>query len=259
MRGTYTLVALLALVPWCSPARAAPRPVAVGVVDYASRYQWPKGDRAARAGLRDLEARLADIGVAAERVSPDLFLRQNWPERDRYQRLVIPPGAEFFSQAIHEGMDDYVRSGGLLITGVSLILEDTDGDYVITDSDRVTTGPSETFLGVHGHQGARMTRVKVLAACPLTRGVPVGEWVNLTAPVSGRTTRNVSAEVVMLSDRQVADRPPAEQPFLTYKHMGNGACVYLVGQAGGLADPTLRQVFRNLFAPETLEWLCLQE
>lgn len=259
MRTTCWLVALLASVPWPGAALGAPRPVAVGVVDYLSRYQWPKGERTAKAALRDLEARLAEIGVPAERVSPDLFLRQNWPDRDRYQRLVIPSGAEFFSQAIHEGMDDYVRSGGLLITGVSLILQDVDGDYVITDSDRVTTYPGETFLGVHGHQSARLTRVNVRTDCPLTRGLPVGEWLDLAGPLSGRNTRNLSAEVVMLSDRQMTDRPSAEQPFLTYKHVGRGACIYLVGQVGELADPAVRQVFRNLFAAETLEWLCLQE
>ena len=239
--------------------QAAPRPKAVGVVDFASRYTWSRGARAAQAGLRTMIANLTAVGLQPETVSPDLFLRPNWPERDRYRRLVVPVGAEYFSQAIHEGMEDYVRQGGLLITSVSMILQDKDADYVITDQDGIADFASEGVVGVHGQQTARMSRIKALAACPLTQGLAPGEWVTLSQAVAGRRTRNLSAEVVILSDRELASGATGEQPFLTYRHLDRGACIYLVGQIGTLDDPVLRQVFTNLVSPQTLDWLCLQE
>ena len=107
-----------------------------------------------------------------------------------------------------------------------------------------------------------MSRIKALAACPLTQGLTPGEWLTLSQPVAGRRTRNLSAEVVILADQHLASGATGEQLFLTYKHLDRGACIYLVGQLGVLADPAdpaLRQVFANLVSPQTLDWLCLQE
>lgn len=243
----------------CGSALAAPRPKAVGLVDYLSRYQYPRGKRGAKAGLKNMEARLKEIGLRPERVSPDIFLPRNKAACDRFQRIVVPGGAEFFSRAIHEGMNDYVRRGGLLVTNVSMVLEDVDEDYVVTNKDKQTDYPAKSFLGVRGHQSARITRLKALAECPLTRGMKEGEWITLTKPTAGRNARNLSADVVILSDRIMKRRKPSEQPFLTFKHQENGACIYLVGRVGTLKGPTALRVFRNIFSAETLNWLCLQE
>ena len=254
-----TMAMALAAALW-GAAVAAPRPKQAGVVDWTSCYKSEKGERGAKAGLKAMEDRLKEIGVKAERVSPDIFLPENKAKRDQFQRIVVPSGAEWFSRAIHEGMNDYVRSGGLLVTNVAMILEDSDGDYVIGDKDAKTTEyPAKSFVGVHGQQSARMRRLKALAECPLTRGMKEGVWVEMTEPMAGRNVRNQSAEVVILSDREMKGRKASEQPFVTFKHQQNGACIYLVGQVGELRDPVARQVFRNVFSGETLEWLGLQE
>jgi len=98
-----------------------------------------------------------------------------------------------------------------------------------------------------------------LQECPLTKGLEANTWIKLEPEMAGRDTRNCSAEVVIVSDRIKKGAATGEQPFLTYKHIKNGACIYLVGQIGDKMDKSVRQIIANIFSPETLEWLCLQE
>ena len=195
-------------------------------------------------------------GLAPEAVDADLFLPKNKANRDRFKRLLIPAASDYFAQAMYEGMDDYVTSGGLLITNGSLLLLDKNANYRVDEGDGVTDFSREHFLGVYGHGSCMMRRLKSLHECPLTQGLPLNAWVTLNSPVAGRQTRNHSAEVLVVSDTVVRDSPRGSQPFLTYRHQGRGAAIYLVGQLGGSAEKPVLQLLQNILSPATLEWLC---
>jgi len=255
-------VTLIALAILGGAAAAAPRTNEVGIVRYLDRYTFADSAKGRERGVKNaadaIYARIKEIGLTPEWVDPDIFMEQRRGERDRFKRIVIPSAGEWYSRAIHEGMNDYVQNGGLLVVNMSLVCED-NGDYVIGSKGGATTKyPGDTFLGVFGHATANMTRIKAVAANALTRGLTVDEWITLEETMGGRKTRNISAEVVVISDHQTKTGKTVEQPFLTFKHQNKGACIYLVGQVGALTDKTVRQIFRNIFSNETREWLCLQ-
>jgi len=242
------------------PARLGPRPKEVGVVDYYRKFTRPGKDKTGRRVTRNFLALIREIGLKPEWVDPDIFLPANKAKRDRYQRLAISSYTDWFSRKMYEGMNDYVKSGGLLITNSSLVLEDVNANYRIEAAiDKITTYPTETFLGVRGTQSVVMSRIRAVEACPLTKGLRPGAWIELKKPLGGRRTRNRSAEGVVQSDCQMRGKRLPPQPFLTFKHQSKGACIYLVGQVGDLRDPTLRRIFKNVFSARTLDWLCLQE
>jgi hypothetical protein len=233
----------------------APRDKEIGVLDYCRKYE-PRSKKAVQSAFRDVCEAVRTAGLDPEAVDVDIFLSTNRDQRNRYKRLLIPTATDWFSQAMYEGMDDYVRSGGLLITNCSLILLDADANYRIDPGDHVTKFAQTTFLGVRGHAGCTMGRLKILHDCPLTSGLAPGTWLRLDRPLSGRQTHNLSAEVLAVSDRIESGKDQGEQPFLTFKHQGHGACVYLVGQIGPRSESTLVRLLANLFAPATLKWLC---
>ena len=243
----------------CSRAQAGERwSRGVAVVDYYARYTWKPPDKTGRRVVQACFDAVRALGLEPDWVDPDIFLPSRASESRRYKRIVIPPHAEWFSQIIHEGMNDYVSSGGLLITNVSCVLVDANDNYMVDAKDRITDYPQHSFLGVRGHGGASIKRMKVLYACPLTKGVPVNEWLELSPPPSGRKTSTTGATVVITSD-YVAHEQQGKQPFLTFKHSGNGACVYLVPPISARPGKPYLRLVENLFSSAVLEWLCLQE
>lgn len=234
-----------------------PRDKEIAVLDYARKYQTPS-QRTVTEHFKNWVNAIQQAGLAPETVDVGIFLPQNRAERNRFKRIVIPSSAERFTRAMYEGMNDYVRDGGLLITSSGLLLLDTNANYQADSSTVITDFAQNTFLGVRAHASATMRHIKVLQSCPLTDGLPPGEWIRLDPPCTGRSTVNRSAEVIIVSDRFKGDRPDGEQPFLTVKHYGRGACIYLVGQLGKTPDKTVVQILKNACSSATLEWLCAQ-
>ena len=236
-----------------APSQPRDRPIAL--LDHAARFETT--NKRSTLALRDacLKA-LRALDFQPELVDVDILLPQNKAQRDRFQRIVIPAGADYYSQAMFEGIDDYVRSGGLLISGSSAVLVDRNANHRADAEDSTGDYAKNHFLGVQGHASATMPQIKVLQACPLTEGLKLDEWIALDPPAVGRETRNFSAEVLITATRVKKDRPDTQQPFLTYKHQGRGACIYLVAQVNTKVDDQVLQLLRNCCSEKTLRWLC---
>jgi hypothetical protein len=255
----FIRLATVAMIFLASAASGGERSKEVAIIDYLQKYSdTPSKKSCAKAAEYCLKA-VKDTGLSPEWVDVDIFLPQSKADRDKYKRIVIPTATEWFTMKMYEGMDDYVKSGGLLITNCALLLLDANENYKVDEKDAITDFARDNFLGVRGHAGALMRKIKVLQECPLTKGLQTNVWINLEHEMSGRETRNCSAEVVIISDRIQKGAEKGEQPFLTYKHMEKGACIYLVGQVGEIKDKNILQIISNIFSQETLEWLCLQE
>jgi len=256
MRAKWTIALTLLLA---SLAYAEPRTKELGVIDYFKSYKGRKSEKSGKRVIKYFVAQLQALDLKPEMVDVDIFLPEHKAERDQYKRLVITCHTDWFSQKIYEGMNDYVKSGGLLVTNSSLVLEDKDGDYQIEEGEGITKYPAKTFLGAEGTQSLYMTKVRSLKECPLTEGLKTGEWIELKSKTAGRLLRRVTAEVIIESDTIYRGKPSRDQAFLTYKHQDKGACIYLVGQVSRTDDPTMLQILRNIFSDKTLDWLCMQE
>lgn len=232
-----------------APAAVAVRDKELGLLSMPITDETPSRRRALEQSHKDGARLLEEAGIKPEPVETSLFLPAGKAERNRYKRIFVPGATGRLPTAVLEGMDDYVRSGGLLVTAASLILLDA--------GDGTTRYASDGFLGVFGHGGCVLDRVTVTRDCPLTAGLPQG-WFALDPPASGRRTTIRSAETLMLGAGSHRDGRVERQPFLTFKHTGRGAAIYLVGQVGPKSDPRLKQILKNTLAPATLRWLCGQ-
>ena len=229
----------------------------LGVLDYFARYESKTSKHDMERSRKECCQVLEEAGLKPEWVDVDLFLPAGRAERNRCRRIFIPGTTGFLSQAMLEGMADYVRSGGLLVTNASLILLDSNANYRVDPGEGVTHFASDGFLGVFGHGGCMMDRLLVTRRSPLTVGLPEG-WLPLQPPSGGRRTTIHSAETLMVAAGTYRDAKIERQPFLTFKHSGRGAAIYLAGQVGAKSDPRLKQIFKNTLSPETLRWLCWQ-
>jgi len=246
----------------------AERTKEVGVVEY-KKYERKAADWAYRKCTVPLFKAIKDLGFSPEWVSVDIFLPENKKERDKYKRIVLSVAAYCFTPEMYEGITDYVKSGGLLITNSCLIFIDTNRNYKWEGSkvDKSREAPGFETVGVYGHASVYMTKIKVKVECPLTRGLPVGKWVNLERRLQGRVTKNYSATVLVIAERwsdkwEIPDykgwKPPkGNQPFLTFKHLGKGACIYIVPRLDfrSLKTKCISTILKNALSKETLEWL----
>ncbi len=239
------------------PLKPLVRDKEIGVLDYSRKYEV-KLKRSADEALKSWIDLIQKNGLSLETVDADIFLPPQRVERNRFRRIFIPPGADWFNRKMYEGMNEYVRDGGLLVTGSGLLLLDANSNYRPDDGSAITELARETFLGVRAHASATMHRIKVVQSCPLTAGLAPSTWIELGTTFSGRETTSRSAEVIIISDRSKKDEVEGEQPFLTYKHSGRGACIYLVGIGGKTTDKTFVQLLSNILSRTTLDWLCAQ-
>lgn len=250
---------VLALTVLTRPVPAAePWSRDVGVVDYYAKYTRKAPDRSGKVAVTACFNAVKATGMEPELVDVDIFLHAHKHKCEQYRRIVIPPTADWFSPTIYQGMDEYVLSGGLLITNVSLILQDANDNYMIDPGDGTSDFAQKHFLGIHGHGSCHVTRLKILHECPLTAGLPIDSWLDLAARVGSRRTRNVGAYVVVHALHTYRDQE-VEQPFLTFKHSGKGACIYAAGALAANAGETCARLVENIFSDKVLEWLCLQE
>jgi len=228
----------------------------VGVVEY-KKFEWKSSDYCYKIYTKYLFDTISNLGFKPEWIEMDIFLPENKTERDRYKRIVISTSAIWFTPEMYEGMDDYVKSGGLLITNSSLIGIDINRNYKLDEGDKYE---ANEIVGVYGHASAQMSKIFVEIECPLTKGIPVGEWISLEAKVAGRVTINKSATVLITSDRIYKEETSGNQPFLTYKHSGKGACIYIVPVLLDLEkNKYLLTILKNALSKETLEWLTIGE
>ncbi|HDN84305.1 MAG TPA: hypothetical protein ENG47_00935 [Candidatus Aerophobetes bacterium] len=256
------LVILFALLVF-SENSFAERTKEVAVVEY-KKFEWKDADWYYKHYTIPLFNAIKDLGYSPEWVSMDIFLPENKTERDKYKRIVISSAGIWFTPEMYEGMTDYVKSGGLLITNSSLFLVDANRNYKLDEEDTSIKNGFET-VGVYGHASVSMNKIKVEVACPLTEGLPIGEWIELKT--SGRVTTNKSANVLIIAERYSKKwddpdykgwKPPkGNQPFLTYKHLGKGACIYIVPvlDRNSLKNKYLSIILKNALSKKTLEWL----
>jgi len=230
----------------------------VGVVAYFAKYTRKVPHASGKRAVKACFAAVKTAGLQPEWVDVDIFLPAHKGRREQFKRLVISTYADWFSQLMYEGMDAYVRSGGLLVTNVSMVLLDANDNYMADAKDTQTDYPRKRFLGVFGHSSCRISRIRARHQCPLTAGLPTGEWLTLTAPTGGRRTRTVGAEVVAVCNR-ITKHGETVQPFLTFSHVGKGACIYFVGPLHADGGDQYRRLVKNLFSPIVVDWLCLQE
>ena len=257
MRRQLGWAALLLLV-LTLPVKAQ-RVQEVGVVDYYAAYS------AATAGLterfdgyvKQFYANLEDAGVPVEWVRPEIFLPEHKERRDGFKRLVIPFWTGWFTPEMYEGMADYVKSGGLLITQSALLFVDANRNFV-QDEVATTNLPQKSFLGVAGAETALMRQVGAISDTPLSRGMPKDVHLALRTPLYGRRARNFHAKVILEAE-QVYDGYSDIGPMLTAKNQGRGSAIYWNGWVETFDDPRVAQMVKNIFSEETYEWLVVPE
>lgn len=250
-------MSVIVLLAWVSARAQAERARDVGLVSYRE-FTQAKGDAYFRSAVKPLFERIAEHGLEPEWVSIDIFLPVNQPARDQFRRIVIPGTAHWFTEEMYEGMADYVRAGGLLLTLVPLCGIDVNRDYTQDNGDRWMSRPGNEVVGVHGHSGVTAAKARVEMVCPLTTGLAPGEWLQLERPLNVRMTTNASATVLMTSDAVYKGKPHRDQPFVTFKHAGRGACIYL--PCGLRSDEKhIAVLTRNALSRQVLEWLTAGE
>ncbi len=216
----------------------------------------------ARASIQALANLTATVGLSADFVDVDIFLPENKKQRQSYCRILIPSQAFHFTPVMYDGMADYVRQGGLLISNSNLLGIDQNGDrkFNLEDGDTYWSGKRGHFntLGVYGHSGATITNLTVEVECPLSTGLPVSTVLIPENPLRGRVTLNKSAEVIITGDGAYKEQILRNRPMLSYKHIAHGACIY-VNPDLLTQDHWMRQIAINCLSAQTLAWLTLQE
>lgn len=251
-----TIMAAAAFVAGMAAAlsAAAVRDKELGVVNYFAKYEYPSEPKRQAAYEKDIKAQFAaleKLGVKPDWVDVDIFLAANQAQRDSYKRILVPTAANWFTKEMYEGMLDYVRNGGLLITYSALLLLDKNGTYQCGGIE-TTTMCRKTFLGAVAHGGAEKPEIKVLADNPLTRGLKVGEWLKVSR-MGGRFVAEGSAKVAVIA-KQTNKKGDSEGPLVTWKSTGKGACVFIACPFRP-EDPISATLMKNALSDETLKWL----
>lgn len=190
-------------------------------------------------------------------VNADIFLPFNSEKRDTYKRILIPAIAFWFSPEMYNGMTEYVKNGGLLITNSIMNGIDEDADYNRKGAKSFGK-PGNPLVGVFGISTVQMNKIMIKENSPLSEGLSSGDWIELETKTSGSQTQNRSATVLIISDSLYKNKPSRQQPFLTYKHLGKGACIYIV-PAISVKNRFVFSILKNALSKNTLEWLTAGE
>jgi len=187
----------------------------------------------------------------------DIFLPRNAEKIKQYKRIWIPSYAHAFTPAMYQGMEQYVRGGGLLISCSLLQSIDANADYKFearTDASYSYRNVNP-LTGSQSHWAQPYSALKITVPSPLTTGIELPEYREMPDLPVGRVARKVTTMQVMIAGRTVAKDGPAEGYLLACNSLGKGAVILYSGSAGGLSN----QIVKNILSQDTLEWLCEQQ
>ena len=209
--------------------------------------------------VSDLLPCIKEAGYEPALVSEDIFLEKNKTECMKYKRIIIPAMTFLFSGEMYNGMTEYVKNGGLLISNESGMKIDVNGNYNDDSEDSYWGNEGFPLIGVYGFSSCVIEKIKILQQTPITMGLPLNEWLNLAPAAGGRECKIVKSNAVELAGAYLSDASkgyrPMKQPLLTYNHLGCGACIYIVPRIHEKMDKNLKTIFKNILSPNTLEWL----
>lgn len=164
-----------------------------------------------------------------------------------------------FSYEMYEGMTEYVKNGGLLITNESAMQIDANQNYRNDSEDRYWEKDGFPLIGVYGSSSCNMIKMKILQHTPLTKELPLNEWIELNPSAGGRECKIIKGNAIELISAYLSDDSkgyrPMKQPLMTYNHSGYGACIYITPRINIKMDKTLKIILKNLLSENTLEWL----
>ena len=236
----------------------------LAVIDYFNNYRKVPGERSSRYLLKKLLNELKKRGQVFNLESPSIFNPEYKSKRELYKRIYIPVGSHCFSEKMYRGMADYVKSGGLLITNCAMVYVDVNGDGEVGKNDKLSLLSETLVTGIRGRQGGKVNQLKSIVKCPLTTGLEDKKWQSIANYVYVRKYIKASNAKVLALCQEV-DKTGASlsapKPFLSFRHEGHGACVFIAGKMSPAAFKTklISQLFDNLFNNKTLNWLCLQK
>ncbi len=201
--------------------------------------------------------KLTAMKLKIKEVNADIFLPANQAEAAKYKRIFIPFWHMVFPLQAYDGMNEYVRGGGLILTDSILSGIDTDGDFKmdyttsLKKKQKKPDHPRQGFhapTGVVAHSTVEVKNITSLAQCPVTLGLTSGETTPMNFKM--RQVTNHRATVVVTGDGVRKDQEFKAMPVVTFLHEGKGAFLYI--------PVNVELFFKNAFSEETLDWLCDQ-
>ena len=187
--------------------------------------------------------------------TPDIFNSANREKCNSFKRIFIPYTAFAFSPEMYDGMTEYVKNGGLLITNNVLSTIDVDNDSKIDwkNGDKNYSKPGFHTIGVFSPFTIKITNIEVVKACPITAGLPVNKKREVS--FYGRYIRFSKATPLVIAEGLYRNtRKHSNSPLVTFMHQGKGACIFL-GPRMSYKNEWLVKIFNNTLSQDTLEWL----
>ncbi|MFA6715605.1 MAG: hypothetical protein WCS27_09520 [Victivallaceae bacterium] len=214
--------------------------------------------------VRRLADAVKENGYTPDLVGMDIFFEVNKKECASYKRILVPCTVTALTPEMHEGMTEYVKNGGLLILNRLPAVIDTNNNYKFDKEDRRLGRKGFDLIGVYSNSTVNIAKLKVSSLTPITEGLPLDEWLPLSPSAKGQAAIIRNTETIQLIAAHLTEnakgRYRMDQPFLTYKRTGNGACIYVVPFIYWAKTPSehLKTVFKNVMSEKTLEWLTTQ-
>jgi len=194
--------------------------------------------------------RIASYGLQPEKTDASIFLAGNKTARDRYKRILVL-FYSIFTPEMYAGMEDYVRSGGLLIMNSPMDQTDMNGNYVFDKGTDKTI--RNRIHGIHAFANVKLKNIAVKLESPLTKGLENGKVHESSSMMS--ETKETGATVIVTAtafrtwgSQKNQETPIKNMPVLAFLHLGEGAFIYI-----GIPDN--ETLFRNCFSREVLDWL----
>jgi hypothetical protein len=200
------------------------------------------------------------MGIKAEMVPPAIFSSAQRAKREQYKRIFIPWYCYVFSMEHYRGMEEYVKSGGFLVTCSGLSLVDSDGDKR-KSKDKGTKFPADTFLGLDASWVFNIKKIKLVdSENVLVEKMELkSDWMQFVVP--GRKGRNISADVIIAAEGLIYDKKH-KGAFLAVKSYGKGACVFIAAPLSKRKSfekhPELEKISVNCFLSPAFKDFCIQ-
>lgn len=247
MPNKIKLALLLFMVPFICFAEQNKK-ADIGILYDEQNPAFEKDRKKIDKSIKEIEG----TGLKTEKFKTVLFNEDMKQELSRYKRIYIPDSYPLFTREAYQGMAEYVRNGGLLITSSPLVAVDANGNGAYDKEEMAKEkinkkNPEWPLHGVYAHSTAAIKTIKILFDCPLTRGFHAG--TSFEEKGFMRCTKNKSAEMVVSADVVYKDKENLDNtPLLSYKKSGKGAFIYIAYEGN-------KKLFLNCFSNEVLDWL----